>query len=310
MMTSEHEAAGAMLAEIRRLSDNYTTPVGACPTYQAYYDGLREFEQDLHQHIHLENNILFPRAIAMERAEVGDGEDLVIEFAVPGFEDSFEFEHESAGVRAVDEAVVEAEAIHLDGADGDCVVAFGVGEDDGLFAEAADGEDGGLRLVDDGGAELAAEDAGVGEGKGRAGGFFGQKLFGAGAECEVGEGAGEIDEGALLGLADDGHDESPLEGDGDAEMDVLVVLDGRADERGVDDGEAAEGFNGRCGDEGHVGEVEAVALLEGGFLALAEADDAGHVHLVDGVDVGAGADALDHALGDDGAHFGHGDEVA
>ena len=70
MMTSEHEAAGALLAEIRKLSDNFTTPVGACPTYHAYYDGLKEFEQDLHQHIHLENNILFPRAIAMEAAGV------------------------------------------------------------------------------------------------------------------------------------------------------------------------------------------------------------------------------------------------
>ena len=70
MMTSEHDAAGTMLAELRRLSDNYTTPVGACPTYHAYYDGLKEFEQDLHQHIHLENNILFPRAIAMEERVV------------------------------------------------------------------------------------------------------------------------------------------------------------------------------------------------------------------------------------------------
>jgi regulator of cell morphogenesis and NO signaling len=67
-MTQEHDAAGALLAEVRRLSSNFATPVGACPTYVAYYAGLREFEQDLHQHIHLENNILFPRAIAMERA--------------------------------------------------------------------------------------------------------------------------------------------------------------------------------------------------------------------------------------------------
>ena len=94
----------------------------------------------------------------------------------------------------------------LHGADGDGVVAFGVGEDDRLFAEAADGEDGGLGLIDDGRAELAAEDAGVGEGEGGAGGFVGHELLGAGAEGEVGEGAGEIDEAALLGLADDGHD--------------------------------------------------------------------------------------------------------
>jgi regulator of cell morphogenesis and NO signaling len=70
MMTQEHELAGALLAEIRVLSENFTLPEDACPTYHAFYDGLREFEQDLHQHIHLENNILFPRAIAMEASRV------------------------------------------------------------------------------------------------------------------------------------------------------------------------------------------------------------------------------------------------
>ncbi|MGA3010188.1 MAG: iron-sulfur cluster repair di-iron protein [Terracidiphilus sp.] len=66
MMTQEHDAAGTLLAEMRRLSQNFTTPEDACPTYHAFYDGLKEFEQDLHQHIHLENNILFPRAIEVE----------------------------------------------------------------------------------------------------------------------------------------------------------------------------------------------------------------------------------------------------
>jgi regulator of cell morphogenesis and NO signaling len=66
MMTQEHDAAGALLAEIRRLSHSFTTPAGACPTYHAFYDSLKDFEQDLHQHIHLENNILFPRAIDLE----------------------------------------------------------------------------------------------------------------------------------------------------------------------------------------------------------------------------------------------------
>lgn len=66
MMTQEHDAAGGLLAEIRNLSRNFTTPEDACPTYRAFYDGLKEFEQDLHQHIHLENNILFPRAIELE----------------------------------------------------------------------------------------------------------------------------------------------------------------------------------------------------------------------------------------------------
>ena len=66
MMTQEHDAAGILTSEIRRLSGNFTTPEDACPTFHAFYDGLREFEQDLHQHIHLENNILFPRAIELE----------------------------------------------------------------------------------------------------------------------------------------------------------------------------------------------------------------------------------------------------
>jgi len=68
MMTQEHDDAGTLLQVLRTKSSEYTTPEGACPTYHAFYDGLREFEQDLHQHIHLENNVLFPRAVAMEAA--------------------------------------------------------------------------------------------------------------------------------------------------------------------------------------------------------------------------------------------------
>jgi regulator of cell morphogenesis and NO signaling len=66
MMTQDHDYAGNLMAEIRGLSKEYTPPAGACPTYLAFYTGLREFELDLHQHIHLENNILFPHAIALE----------------------------------------------------------------------------------------------------------------------------------------------------------------------------------------------------------------------------------------------------
>jgi len=68
MMTQEHEGAGTLLAEIRRLSHDFTTPEDGCPTFHSFYDGLKEFEQDLHQHIHLENNILFPRAVEMEQS--------------------------------------------------------------------------------------------------------------------------------------------------------------------------------------------------------------------------------------------------
>jgi regulator of cell morphogenesis and NO signaling len=69
-MTQEHDAAGVLLGEMRQLSNDFTPPVGACPTFLAFYRGLYEFEQDLHQHIHLENNILFPKAIELEGAVV------------------------------------------------------------------------------------------------------------------------------------------------------------------------------------------------------------------------------------------------
>jgi regulator of cell morphogenesis and NO signaling len=67
MMTSDHEHAGNLMAQIRTLSRDYTPPEGACPTFRAFYAGLEEFEKDLHRHVHLENNILFPRALELER---------------------------------------------------------------------------------------------------------------------------------------------------------------------------------------------------------------------------------------------------
>ncbi len=66
MMEHEHETAGALLHGLRALSHDYLTPDGACFSYRTLYSALQEFERDLHQHIHLENNILFPRAVEME----------------------------------------------------------------------------------------------------------------------------------------------------------------------------------------------------------------------------------------------------
>jgi regulator of cell morphogenesis and NO signaling len=68
-MMAEHDDAGALLSRIRKLSDGYKAPGGACPTFLALYRGLEEFERDLHHHVHLENNILFPRAVEMEQAQ-------------------------------------------------------------------------------------------------------------------------------------------------------------------------------------------------------------------------------------------------
>jgi len=66
LLIEEHDNAGVLLAEIRSLSRNFTVPEYACTTYHAFFDGLRDFEHDLHRHVHLENNILFPRAIELE----------------------------------------------------------------------------------------------------------------------------------------------------------------------------------------------------------------------------------------------------
>lgn len=68
MMEHEHDSAGNALRAMREASCGYTAPGDACISYQTLYTALEEFEADLHQHIHLENNVLFPRAIAMEKS--------------------------------------------------------------------------------------------------------------------------------------------------------------------------------------------------------------------------------------------------
>ena len=60
----EHLSTGAALAQFNQLTDSYTPPDWACGTMRALYDGLRQMEKDMHQHIHEENNVLFPRALA------------------------------------------------------------------------------------------------------------------------------------------------------------------------------------------------------------------------------------------------------
>jgi regulator of cell morphogenesis and NO signaling len=66
MMEHEHDSAGAALRAIRKASKEFTPPEDACISYQTLYQALAAFEADLHQHIHLENNILFPGAIRIE----------------------------------------------------------------------------------------------------------------------------------------------------------------------------------------------------------------------------------------------------
>jgi regulator of cell morphogenesis and NO signaling len=64
VMEDEHDKAGSLLYRIRELTNNYTAPEGACTTFHLSLDALKGFEEDLHRHVHLENNILFPKAVA------------------------------------------------------------------------------------------------------------------------------------------------------------------------------------------------------------------------------------------------------
>jgi regulator of cell morphogenesis and NO signaling len=68
-MMREHEAEGDRIKAIHQLSAGYTVPPDGCSTYRSTYAMLHDFEQDLYQHIHLENNILFPKAVALEQKQ-------------------------------------------------------------------------------------------------------------------------------------------------------------------------------------------------------------------------------------------------
>lgn len=67
MMMQEHDTEGERFRKIALLSNNYAPPADACTTYRVAFAMLEEFEQDLHKHIHLENNILFPKAMVLEK---------------------------------------------------------------------------------------------------------------------------------------------------------------------------------------------------------------------------------------------------
>ena len=71
-LVHEHTVVGDLFKEINSLTGGYSVPADGCGSYRAMLDGLREMELDLHEHIHKENNILFPSAIELERATAVD----------------------------------------------------------------------------------------------------------------------------------------------------------------------------------------------------------------------------------------------
>lgn len=76
-MMTEHEMAGEDMEEIRLLTGDYVPPEDACTTYRIAYKELEEFEADLHKHVHLENNILFPRAVELEKQYIESGRNTI-----------------------------------------------------------------------------------------------------------------------------------------------------------------------------------------------------------------------------------------
>ena len=66
-MEVEHKGAGSLLAELNRVTNNYNPPDIGCNSFKLLYHKLKNLEEDLHQHIHLENNILFPKAAKLEK---------------------------------------------------------------------------------------------------------------------------------------------------------------------------------------------------------------------------------------------------
>lgn len=68
-LESEHDHAGAALAQFKKLTDHYMPPDWACNTFRALYEGLEQLEENMHQHVHKENNVLFPRVLGIARQE-------------------------------------------------------------------------------------------------------------------------------------------------------------------------------------------------------------------------------------------------
>lgn len=68
MMEQEHDEAGNLMAKLEEMSNGFTPPEDACTTFRVYFQNLEAFRDDLHKHVHLENNILFPKALQMEQS--------------------------------------------------------------------------------------------------------------------------------------------------------------------------------------------------------------------------------------------------
>src|SRR5258708_10827481 len=197
-----------------------------------------------------------------------------------------------------------------DGANCDGICPIFIGDHQRLFSDTADAHDGDVRLIDDGQAEDGTKLAGIGDGESGTLDISRHELLRTGTLAEIGDAALQSQEVELVGVLENGDNESPLEGDRDARVDVLVVADAVAFERAVDDRKFLHPDDATAPKECHKGKPRAVTLFEAILELVSQIDDASHIHLEHAVDVSAGAARFDHALGNYLAHFVHRHQVA
>lgn len=136
-------------------------------------------------------------------------------------------------------------------ANGYRVITFFVRDYQRLLSDSANAHDGRVGLIDDGQSKDRAELAGVGDGEGGTFDILRLQFLAAGTLAEVGDAALQAEKIQVSGILEDGDDESPVEGDGDPNVDVAVVADTVAFERSVDDGPLLDCDDGGTHEERH-----------------------------------------------------------
>src|SRR5579863_1070699 len=206
----------------------------------------------------------------------------------PNLQRLFHQSHKLVGNSTVDEAVVVAKGQVNDGANRDGIVAFLVGDHEGLLGDSAHAHNGGVWLINNRQTKDSAELARIGDGEGGTFDVLGLELFIAGALAKIGDAALQAEEIEVAGILEHGYDESPVKSDGDADVDVTVIAEVFTLDRSVDDWPLLDRDNRGTHEERHEGEANSVALLESVLMFGAQGDDASEIHFVHAVDMGTG----------------------
>src|SRR5260370_25015519 len=186
--------------------------------------------------------------------------------------------------------VAQGEVNHRTDGDGICTVF--VGNHHGLFGDTTDSHDGHVRLIDDRQTENGAKLAGVGDGEGCTFHVSWHELLRTSALAEVGDTALQSELGEFVRVLENWDYESPVERNGDAGVDMLLVADAVAFKRAVDDWILLQSDDGGAHEERHEGEPRAVALFESVLELVTQIDNASQIHFEHAVNVSAGAAGL------------------